>query len=456
MNKNILFAIGWPATIISAFIVGKVSVTSNLPETSDDEKNKVVRTVTRASSSGRYSSLGSGLTMAELEERIITTAKVSKTEFKNNFGIRKIMQIDDPIKRANLLLSVIENMSSDDFRKVVDDFRSLGITHQRMGGYTQLLHAWAKVDPDAALAYSQENKGSDTAEKIILASWAKDNPSAAIEWAKENYDGDGANPYLAGVIQGLASTDPGLATELLETLPRSRDTYQALEHLINNFSTGEPEVALAWLDSIADERLKQGASGRLIGRLAKEDPAVIAEWAASHEDATTQKTSLKAVASSWAKKDLSEASEWVSSLTSGQKVNAAQGLIGELIKEDPNEAADWMLTMQNEEDYQSLVNSYVWSAHGSGQPQAALSQIPNLESESMQNSAYTQNLMLWAREDVAAASEWLAANEVPEDVKTNATRIFEQIIEFKNGSRSRESLPSMGRGQGRRGRGDDQ
>ena len=46
------------------------------------------------------------------------------------------MKLSNPIQRASFLLNVIENMKSDDFLTVVDDFRSLGITAQRKGDYS--------------------------------------------------------------------------------------------------------------------------------------------------------------------------------------------------------------------------------------------------------------------------------------------------------------------------------
>lgn len=431
MNKNTLLAIGWPATVVGAFVIGNISDTSRITSDSDKKSDKIVRTTKQRNSSTSNVPLRSELSLEKTKERVMTVAKVSTTEFEDDFGIKKIIMLDDPIKRASLLLSVMNNMKSNDFLKVVANFRSLKITSQRTAEYKHLLHAWAKVDPNAALAYSQKNKKNNTAEKIILASWVKHEPSAAIEWAESNYEGDGVNPYFTSLIEGLATTDIDLATEMFEALPSSQEQFQALSSLVNQISTESNDTALAWLDTITNEKLKKRAHLNLLGELAKKDPASIAEWALEIADQSTRNQSLKTIASHWSKDNLTEAKTWVSSLEPDQQINAAQGMISELIEEDPLTAADWIEPMKNHEDFQSLLRSYTQAA-AVNHPEAALAQIPNMDNSRSQAISYKSTLENWARDNPEATSKWLEQNEVPEDVKKNITQFVDKV---NNGER---------------------
>ena len=435
MNKNTLLAIGWPATLAGAFIIGKVSDNATpsdaLPEQSEEKK---VRTVSRSSTSRSVTSLHTGLTAEEAKERIIQIANVSKSEFADNFGIQKIMQISDPIKRASLLLSVMENMSSDDFLTVIDDFRSLGITRQRMGEYRQLLHAWTKVDPLAALAYSQENQSSDTAEAIILASWVKENPAAAIEWAKANFDGNGANPYTVGLIEGLTESDPELATELLNTLPLSTERFESLTFLTNKFANEDHSVGLAWLDTIEDDAVKAAATQRLLSNYVTDDPEAITEWVTNIEDDELRARSLRSVGGSLARENLSDAKEWVSSLDPAQQATAASGIIRNLATENSADALAWVQTMQNQEGYQDLLSSYISAAGSQQDYQNALTQIPNIEDDNRQTQAYADSLAMWHRNDPEAAQAWITSNDIPEEAQQAVERQIKVIERFSQSS----------------------
>ena len=82
-----------------------------------------------------------------------------------------------------------------------------------------LLSAWAKHDPLAALDYASANTGSPFARQSILTSWAATDPIAAMRWAEDNHEGNEANPWMVGVIRGIAASDPERATQLMNSMP---------------------------------------------------------------------------------------------------------------------------------------------------------------------------------------------------------------------------------------------
>ena len=443
MNKTTLLSIGWPATVVAAFIAGKAAIG---PETAEpaQEKNKVsVRTPSRISSSPSYSStMGNP---AATKSNVIKFTRISKGEYEDNFGIKKIAQIDDPLRRSALLLSVIEQMDSEDFERVVADFRALDMTRSRMTEYTQLLHAWAQKDAPAALEYAAANTNGDFAKTTILASWATDDPYAAIDWAKANHEGSGANPLMVGVIKGIAINDIAQATELLQELPFSRERGEAMSQMLKHVASQEQDVALAWLDSIEDEKLRAGATTRLVKELAISDPEGMAAWVRNIEDEESRARSIKAVVDQWAEQDIEQAKTWVGGLDGNEKMSAARGMIGEYAKKDATAAADWMDSMKGQEGHQDLVKGYIWSTAMSRQPEAAMAQIANIDNADNQMRYYKNGLERWSDADPEATAKWLDNNPkaIPEDMQKS---IRDRIGKIQAGEK-----PS-GRGSWWRGR----
>ena len=161
-----------------------------------------------------------------------------------------IVRGENPLDRNRALLAFIDQLAPEDFQEAVEHFRSLGITENRFGEYSLLLSAWAKTDPLAALGYAREKTRGNFATNTILTSWASIDPQSAIRWAEANHTGDEANPFMAGVIRGIAGTDPELATSLLTSMPRSTERGEALDAVLPYLLAKGNDAARAWIENI--------------------------------------------------------------------------------------------------------------------------------------------------------------------------------------------------------------
>ncbi len=415
MNKNTLLAIGWPATVLGAFVAGEFSTPSSSPKPTEKANIAKVLSISRSSALHRPASTITGPTLRETRERVIAITEISESDFEKNFGIQRIMALSDPCHRADLLLSVMQHMDSDDFLTVIDDFLALGISKQRISEYQQLLHTWTKLDPYAALKHSKENNENHFAEKFILETWVKANPSAAIEWAETNFKGIEPNPYTQGLIKGLAPTNPALATQLLESLPFSKERHESLTFLIDQFSSENPETGFVWLASITDESLKKSATQRLVTALATEHPSSLAELVTSTESPVVRNQALLTLGKILSDNDFDQAKIWVSTLPLEKRVFATQGLVHSLVKEDSANALEWVTQLQHEDGYQALLISYVIAANSEGVFEDSLTQLANIENNEFQTRQYTKSLTDWYNVEPEAALEWLNTNEVPKN-----------------------------------------
>ncbi|MBK1829552.1 hypothetical protein JIN77_02345 [Verrucomicrobiaceae bacterium R5-34] len=412
-SKHLFIPAAWVLSLSIAYIVGAKIQSSN-----DSDKNDTADVPENARSYYRSSASNASSSRRGNAGRDGASGRGLS---KEDLDISNIVKDDDPIQRVQSLLALIGRLGPNDFEQVVADFRASGLTRERMAEYEMLLHAWAKSDPLSALAYAEENTGSRFARQTILSSWAADNPTGALQWAESHYDGDGANPWLVGVIRGVVKTDPAQATEIMGTLPYSRERGDALATIIPHIAELGQEQAQQWLNTLDDERLRNGATARLAESLAEKDPEATASWVMSLSDEEQRQRAIGEVADTWADNDVASAVAWTETLSGADKVRAASELIGEYTQESPEEASQWLDSMAGTDGYDSVARSFIWSSARSN-PELALSKVSTLNNAENQPRYYSRVLNEWHRRDADAAAAWMDSNNVSEAIRNNATR----------------------------------
>ena len=410
-SKTAILSIFWLVSLSAAYIVGaKISSPSQETAESNDSSE-----FSRPSYRGKVSS-SSASSRAKSGSR-----KSSASNQSSKQNVTSIVANNDPIARVNNLLALIKGLAPNDFAQVVADFRATGLTRERMSEYGMLLHAWAKEDPLAALEYAEANTRTSFARQTILASWAVDNPDGAIQWAESNHDGDGGNPWLVGVIQGIVSTNPSKATEIMQSMAFSRERSDALENIVPYITQLGQEKAVEWIESIEDERLRSGATRRVAEQLARTDPEATAAWVTSIESEESRNRAIGEVADTWADQDVASAVAWTETLSGNDKTRAARELIGEYTREDPEQAAAWVNTFSGTDGYDQVATSFIRNTAETN-PELALSTISTLQNTNNQNRYSGRILNNWYRVDAAAAEAWMQANNISDELRQRATR----------------------------------
>lgn len=403
----------WLLSIASAFIIGSKVNSPSASEASSDQNASTARA---QAPSSRGSSAN-----PDSSSRRSTLSRQKSTRSARDLNITNIASSDDPIARASDLLELINSLGPNDFQQVVADFRALGITRDRMSEYGMLLHAWAKVDPLSALDYASEHTGTPFARQTILASWAGNDPNGAVMWAKDHHKGEGANPWLVGVIRGIATTDPTRATEVLHDLPYSRERGEALNSIIPHIAQKGHDEATRWLETIGDEKLLNGATAYLAASLAKTNPETTAEWINSLAESDAKTRAVAEVASQWANQDLPAAVAWTDNLGGEAKTNAAGRIIGDFARENPTEAAGWLSSMSGEPGYERVVQSYIWNTARSN-PEASLAQVSELQDTRSQYRYYERILRRWKGSDPDAVEAWMNNNQVSDELRDKVNK----------------------------------
>jgi len=328
--------------------------------------------------------------------------------------LEEIIRSENALDRNRAFLAFIDQLGPDDFAAAVDHFRSLGLTESRMGEYALLLTAWAKVDPTSALAYAKENTGTDFAKNTILSTWAAMDPDSAIRWANANHQGDGPNPHMAGIIRGIAESDPARATELLTSMPRSTERGAALEGMMAHILRQGVDSARSWISAITDDSLRNGAILRMAASMAGQDPSGTVDFLISNPGEAADRR-MDDVYRSWASQDKAAALTSLASLPEGDiRSNALRGIVSNIAAKNPQEAVA-LMDRYPADVTDRVVHNLIWMSFDSD-PAIAASQISRISDVESRDRMYRRALEAWIERDPAAAQSWIQSNPVPESV----------------------------------------
>ncbi len=322
-----------------------------------------------------------------------------------------LVRITDPTERQRALMDLIEKLGPDQFASVMDQYNDLDHLGDSRGEYALLLRGWAKADPLAAIEYAQSHPGSQYTSGTILSTWAGQDPAAAERWALANYDGDGANPYLPAVIRGLAAIDLGEASRIAQSMPLSRERGDAVESITRALLQQGPEAAMAFPASIQDEALRGGFVSAIAERMVGKDPDKTAAWIASIQEGDEQLAST----------DTDKAATWVKTLQPEARAEAARGVIPSMSGNDIAATARWVSTLVGTPGYDGVVEEFVWSCNTRA-PEQSAAWIQGISDPAQQRRLYHRMLGEWAKNDAASVKQWVAANDVPDDVRRRFNR----------------------------------
>ncbi|MFM2171135.1 MAG: hypothetical protein RI957_1364 [Verrucomicrobiota bacterium] len=409
------------AAIVGAigFIVGR-----NSQQSADADKGVVSGGTSSQRSSG--SSLAGASSSDARRSAAGARAGMEKSGMSSAKGdpmdrLQELKNIVDPLERTRLWLQLVDSLSPGQFEEFVAAYRAEGIPSERMGDYAMLLTAWAKVDPQAALDYASKNTGSPFARQTILAAWAAYDPNSAIAWAKSNHQGDGANPWMVGVIKGLAAQDPDMASTLLKEMPRSVERGEALDNLIPAMLQQKGiDAARDWVNTITDSSLKDGAMSRVADRTIERDPQGTAEWLIANPSETTNRRVDDALFV-MARKDETSAMALFNKLPAGNdRSNALRGIINATAIDNPQKAAALMDSHSGDVNNR-VVEQFVWHSFRQD-PQTAVSNISRLTNPEEQEKMYNRTLEWWMEKDQQAAINWVNSNTLPTSVVDRLNR----------------------------------
>jgi hypothetical protein len=314
-----------------------------------------------------------------------------------------------------------------------------------------ILQSWAATDPANAAKYFSENPGDfammggfgrggggDGGASIIAAEWAKLDPDAALAWAN-TLTGGNKDSALNSIIAEMAGKDPMKAAQVAATLDADNQA-RAYGEIASRWARTDFAAAESWIQGLPAEA-RDRAMSEALEVLAGTDPEGAAGKLASMAAGRDRDRAVENIAEGWARKDPAAAAAWVSQQQTDDMDDAMRPVIAAWAGRDSAAALSWIQSQPEGEVRDEAIGTYIWTARNSD-PKATMQLAETISDEGDRTRTIFMATRRWMQEDSAAATEYIqSSTAISEEAK-------QRIIE--GGGRGWGG-PGGGRGRGGRG-----
>lgn len=381
-----------------------------------------VRTRSRASTSKSNSKL----TIAQLEAKLMSLAKIGV----DKFGRANMYQLIEDASVADIprLLALVDKEMPDYLRK---DFHDAWIKR------------WAAADPLAAFAYAAKiiNIRIDPGSQNLLEASAPDLRKAALKTVLDIWtelDPAAARKAVADYADPSVSLDFATATLdkdykgtmswLMEQFPEPPNGRTGeIRSLGRKWRTKDPAEAWKWVSSLPDGNFKNHFIADMADAAADLDsPTNIANLVSKMPPGDDQNAAAMRVAAAWATTDPHAASEWAMQFPDARHRSLACRYIAQnWSRNDPAAARAWSMSLPAGEEQQEAFSGMT-EALINDHPEKASEFAPLLTHPEYRYRRIKQVAESWSKRDPAAASQWLQrvgpSQEEIQKIQTNPWR----------------------------------
>lgn len=321
---------------------------------------------------------------------------------------RAVLEFEDASLRQVLLEHVAAVLAEVDPGVALERLQSAP-GRVRPGAIGLVLVHLARQSPENAarqIVSLTEPGARRQASVAVAEALARDDPSLAFRWADSLEDHNLRKDALVQAARVAGERDPRLALEELEVLEDSPDKVQVIGELVDAWGRRDPEVALAWVR----ENLALNAQGETIGllaaRVAETNGQVAFELVSDLPHGSARKEAFRRVAGTWGSADPAAAAASMESMPQQDRIAAAEGLVESWTRIDPQEAAAYVASMADREDFRPVIGkmSEVWSETDPASAAAWAASLP----ADIRSVALDQTVLQWGQQDQQDAAHFIA------------------------------------------------
>lgn len=426
----------WPATLVAAFFIGRISMTTDPAAGRELFPPPVAAERTPPPMEGDRKVEAPALQEAEM---------ISEDVIDPLLKIRSAIAEADSLKQIAMLTDAFSHLTKDNILEgmalleSIDDVR----IRQQMRGL--LLNTWGKLDGPAAMEYvmSQDPQdgggfrgpggrsrggfdrgGSNLRDTMtVMSGWGEVDPQAAVAFANENDDG-GRNTMLMAALQGWAENDVEGAINYAMDNPNQISGDQrggrggGMENfLINRYVRENSQAATQWALSQSDPEKRSDAVVSVASSLANENPREAVTWAESISDPDLRSEAIRGAASGWVREDPVAAMDWALSLEdTSSATQASETALNTWARQDPYNASDYVINMEaganKDQAAATLTRSLVRE-----DPEMALLWAESISDPDLQVETLAPIAQSWMQRNPEQATKWLQSSSLSEETK---------------------------------------
>ncbi len=295
--------------------------------------------------------------------------------------------LTDKTTNSSVLTTLIHQLVQADAQAVFDFARTME-NDARNNVIVNVVNAWARLDPEAALSAVQsvESKSLRTSlENRIAASWGSTNPRGVLE----NLDllpENAQDMAVSSAISSLAHTAPEEAANLMASMDGSEQRLRTAFEVLSVWANKDPTAALEWtLNNPEVEDLKTTLLPSILYQVANKDPQIAFDIARQQPLGENGVGLEGQVLANIAFKDIEKGLAMLSQVREGPTLNYAVSSVGRAMLRMGDISEIWGLAQKLPEShrqdyYQSVVDS--WAARDGTELYESLDSLPSDEIKS--------------------------------------------------------------------------
>ncbi|MEN8693218.1 MAG: hypothetical protein ABF334_00255 [Akkermansiaceae bacterium] len=403
-----------------------------------DRKALVNKGLRRASSGSRA---GGGLGGAEREfvGRYLVDGKISAEDMRA--AIEEMSKINDPLERQKMLAALLENLTAENAKEAFLALRE----NQRGGPFGRggdeslrlLANAWGRVDGAGAIAALREMAEADDGgdrrggrggrgpgglggEMMgALAGWATVDAAGATAYL-DTIEGDREKGMAGfGVLRGLLVNGVDGAMSFVQNISATEDGGDRMQEMYMGMIAGEileqgADAAMSWVDTLSDPSLKSGALTRVTMELMGQDREETAEWLLQYHDDEAAAGAVNRFADSWSREDPQAVFEWAEKLSGKTKAEAYEEAMETWAREDPSAAGEYLSNLEASPERDSATEAYATRVSRED-PVTAMEWAGTIRDAELKLETQLEVAQDWYRIDRVAAEAWIAAHNLSEE-----------------------------------------
>lgn len=274
-----------------------------------------------------------------------------------------------------------------------------------------VLARWAEIDPPAAAAYATQLPGAaDNMEgeilKTVVGEWGVRAPAAAADFVA-NLDDEKRGKAVAGLLAGVAASQPETALALLARFPEAAKDSASYLAIFGAWSDRDPRGAAARAGTLPPGAFRARAFAGVAQHWTQHDPAAAYSWVTQLGDPDERKAALETLMRTWADSDPQSAANQALGLADAKLLRgvsdtlaralaqsdlpAAERFAAQLADEDARASAQWMVALRMSDKSVADATAYA-GRMPEGQPRA---------------SAFYSLSATWVLKDPVTTAQWL-------------------------------------------------
>lgn len=419
-SRFIVHAI-WALAVLGAFLIGATSKTSVTSE--DQAHGSFDRRTGSPSLSGNRGNSNRDSNATRKNSR----QNASGSSLSRLFGSVSGADIEavslqafrdpNPINRRLAFTKLLESMTVENALDIRAQLVDLGASRDQWEDFS---FSWGALAGREAidLAATTEERDLVTA----FSGWAAAKPGEAIamlENLPENLSGQ-QRQLTQGLISGIASSDPALASELVLKMAAEGNTdANGLIQIVarQTLLAGGIEEATLWSEGLPDGEVKGVAMNRIASAYVRKDPVAAASWAESYATQDYSSSAIAEIGEEWAERDPVAAVSWLQNLPEGNGQAAGlRGAFGDWEDSDPAAASQYLLDMpdspQKDASISGFATGYAWQ-----NPAIAIEWAESISDPQMRERSLTRAGQAYLRREPEAARTWLESSNLSQAAK---------------------------------------